>query len=201
MCPDTGSRVKQLRRRGPGALAEFAIGAWSASGLACLRVPAAADSGAGRVSVAHIVEHPHLDPLSVHASRGKVGFGVLAPLGGVVLGKRVVQFLDDPINDTIRASAAASKTTGRRSRPTHTRASARPGLEKISQPFEFQRLTFSLRGGTTTPHLVSTSNFALAVFAPRPHVPHGLTPLRTTTGTTNETGPALRSFTDRIVGT
>lgn len=39
--------------------------------------------------------------------------------------------------------------------------------------------TFSVRGGMTAPHLASTSNSALILIAPRPHIPHGLTPLRT----------------------
>jgi hypothetical protein len=59
-----------------------------------------------------------------------------------------------------------------------------------SPPVGIEPTTFSLRGGTTTRHLVSTSNFALAVFAPRPDVPHGLTLLRTTNRTTNASRPA-----------
>src|SRR6266498_2339849 len=67
--------------------------------------------------------------------------------------------------------------------------------ERLSPPpaprrWGIERRTFSLRGGTTTPRMVSTSNSALAVFAPRPHIPHGLTPLRTTNRTTNATMPA-----------
>lgn len=39
-------------------------------------------------------------------------------------------------------------------------------------------------------HMVPTSNFAFILIAPRLHIPHALTPLRTTTGTTNATGLA-----------
>ena len=80
-----------------------------------------------------------------------------------------------------RALAAVSGST-----PVRRSSGA---LVPASEPNELEPATFSLRGGTTAPHLASTSNFALTVFAPRPHVPHGLTPLRTTNRTTNATKP------------
>lgn len=66
-----------------------------------------------------------------------------------------------------------------------------PALGSVRPSDRGQQLqTFSLRGGTTGPNAASTSNFARTVFAPRPHIPHELTPLRTTNRTTDVTRSA-----------
>jgi len=67
----------------------------------------------------------------------------------------------------------------------------------VEPPVGIEPTTFSLRGGTTTPHLARTSNFAIILFAPRPHSPHELTPRRTTARTTPTVGADPRRHASR----
>lgn len=72
---------------------------------------------------------------------------------------------------------------------------------KSSQPTAGLGLTtFSLREGKTPSHLASTSNFAIVCFAPWQHLPHELTPLRTTSRTTSVTSSTGRPRSPRRSG-
>jgi hypothetical protein len=77
---------------------------------------------------------------------------------------------------------------------------AQAHMSRTRRPLrDFDLTTFSLRGRMTAPQLASTSNFALILIAPQPHIPQGLTPLRTMNRTTNATRSAEVPNLDSVI--